>query len=138
MKSVDWENELSGDLGVNEAVDRFYGILTIVFERYVPIKRRFTNDHSKTLLSLKNKLSRAHKRYRRYGDRSEYVEFCSIRNKFNASQDRAYQLYLRVTQDNLVWDPSKFWSYVNTMRNTVGYTSFMYRGANKTTSIQGR
>lgn len=39
LDSVDWETELSEGTEVNAVVDNFYEILTVGFERYVPIKK---------------------------------------------------------------------------------------------------
>jgi len=142
LTSIDWDVELSSHTEVDAVVDRFYDILKIGFERYVPLKKKFSNSHppwySKTLSNLKNRRSRAHKRYKSSGKTTDFIKFCSLRNQFDAAQSRAYQLYLETTQENLISDPSKFWTYVNTMRKTVGYPSFMHRGDKRTTNMQDK
>lgn len=142
LSSIDWDRELSGCADVDLTVDRFYELLMIGFEQHVPLKKRVANKHppwySKTLLNLKNRMSRAHKRYKDIGTFDFYIKFCSLRNQLDAKRSRAYQSYLDTTQENLISDPSKFWAYVNSIRKTVGFPSFMHRGENRTTNMQGK
>lgn len=146
---MNWQSELSEYVEVDAVVDHFYDLLNIGFKRYVPIKRKGLGGHppwySKALLTLKNRKVKAHKRYkdckesRKHVDCTKcYMRFCSLRNQFDSAQFRAFDSYLETTQANLVTDPSKFWSYVNAMRKTVGYPSHMHRGDDRTTSMQDK
>lgn len=123
LSLIDWDIEISGN-DIDDVVDKFYELLKVGFERFVPTKEKLADTHppwySKTLLNLKNRKSRAHKKSKD-GNVNNYIKFCSLRNQFDASQSRAYQSYLDATQENLVKDPSKFWSYVNAMKKTTGY-----------------
>lgn len=142
LSSINWQDELTKDTEIDAVVDRFYELLMVGFKRYVPLKKKLSNKHapwySKTLLNLKNRRSRAHKRYKETGKIVDYMKFCSLRNQFDAAQSRAYKAYLDKTQENLILDPSKFWMYVNSMKKTVGYPSLMHLGDNQTSSMQGK
>lgn len=143
LASINWEEEFSTHTDVDAIVDRFYELLTIGFKQFVPIKKKVSSHHppwySKNLLNLKNRRNRAHKRYKDSNETSDYIKFCSLRNQFDSAQWRAYRAYLENIELNLINDPTKFWSYVNTMKRTVGYPSLMHRGrSNQTTTMQGK
>lgn len=59
-----------------------------------------------------------------------------MRNEFDAARSRAYDLYLDEVQTKLIADPSKFWTYVNSAKKTVGYPGYMHLGDNGTTNMQ--
>ncbi|KAG4068495.1 hypothetical protein HA402_004836 [Bradysia odoriphaga] len=142
LESISWDAELNASTDVDSMVDRFYELLSVGFERYVPIRKKISNAHppwySKNLLNLKNRRNRAHKKFKDRGDTASYVKFCSLRNEFDASQSRAYRIYLDKTQENLVTNPSSFWKYVNSMKKTTGYPSLMRRGDRRTTTAEGK
>lgn len=142
LESVNWDIQLRDMTDVDVMVDRFYELLSVGLERYVPIRKKLSNSHppwySKRLLNLKNRRNRAHKKYKSKGDTPSYVKFCSLRNEFDASQARAYQSYLDRVQDGLVTNPTAFWRYVNTMKRTTGYPSLMHRGDRRTTTPKGK
>lgn len=123
-------------------VNRFYELLEVGFDQFVPLKRKTLSSHppwySATLLNLKNRRNKAHKRYKRLGDATSYARFCSLRNQFDTSQSRAFQAYLDSTQDDLVRNPARFWRYVNDMRKSSGYPSLMYKGDDRTTDVQSK
>lgn len=149
LTSIDWDKELSEISHVDEVNDRFYELLTLGFNRFVPFKKKGTNSHppwyGKSLLALKNRKSKAHKKYRDCVNTGKhpgcikcYVEYCSLRNQFGAAQTRAYDSYVKNAEESLISDPLKFWSYVNVMRKTVGYPSLMFRGDKRTLTMQGK
>lgn len=132
LMSVDWDGLLTNCAHVDSVVDCFYDILHVGFKRFVPLKVKASNSrppwYSKNLLNLKNRMSRAHKKFKSTGEAEHYIRFCSLQNQFDAAQARAYDSYLDETQRSLIADPSKFWAYVNTMKKTVGYHSYMRLG----------
>lgn len=121
-------------------VDAFYDVLTIGFKQFIPLKNKSYNSHppwySKNLSNLKNRMSRAHKEYKRTGLGADHIRYCSLRNQFDTTRSRAYNSYLDETQVKLIADPSKFWSYVNSMKKTVGYPSYMHLNGDGTTNME--
>lgn len=50
LASIDWDGELSKCAEIDSVVDRFYEILHVGFERYVPKKAKFSNSHPPSLV----------------------------------------------------------------------------------------
>lgn len=130
---------LSDVSDVNDAVDRFYGVLLEGFRAHVPLKRFKPSNHppwySKRLIRLKNQKRNAHSR--KDEDADSLMKYRALRSKFKNLQRTLYRKYLDVTEKNLISDPSQFRSYVNSKRKTSGYPSKMFRGTVKSDTAEG-
>lgn len=143
LGQIDWDAEFSAYTGVDDMVERFYGVINAGFERFVPLKKFKSHNHppwySKRLLNLKNRKRRAHASFKENGERTEdKLIFCSLRTEFDQLQRQAYKMYKSTTEDNLVADPAGFWKYVNSVRKVDGYPSSMYLKDDKSETMQGK
>lgn len=136
LSSVSESNFTTSGSDVNDMVDSFYEVLLVGLNKFIPLKRVFQTSgppwYNQRIKNLKNRRSKAYKRYRAsIGTIDEAkckIEFYAIRNEFENMQRVAYDRYIEKTQELLKADPSKFWKYVNSTKNTTGYPSMMYRG----------
>lgn len=141
LDQIDWNIEFLACSDVDSMVERFYGLMTAGFERFVPLKK-FRNDshppwYSRRLLNLKNRKSRAHADFKANGRCVEdKLRFCSLRAEFDRLQYQAYDKYMSSTENNLVADPAGFWKYVNSVRKVDGYPNSMYFKNDKSVSMQ--
>lgn len=135
LQTTDWTSVLTTESDVNEMVGKFYDILINGFNAFIPLKRAKTNDHppwfTKRIAQIKNRLSNAHRRYKKTRENSDYLKFCLIRNELQTSQENAYRAYKDDIENNFVNDPYKFWSYVKNKKKSDGFPSHMKFGDKK-------
>lgn len=129
LSSIDWSARLERVDDVNDAVTIFYDVLLSGLKSFVPFKRNVPSKHppwyNKKVKSLKNRRNKAHRQFKSTGSRSDELTFYAVRREFESAQEGAYQRYLEDTQRDLICDPSKFWHYVKSRRDTTGYPSMM-------------
>ncbi|KAG4068576.1 hypothetical protein HA402_004917 [Bradysia odoriphaga] len=142
LSGIDWTAELSDFTEVDAAVERFYDLLKVGFGLHVPLKKFVTNTHppwySHNLLNLKNRKSRAHDRFKKTGRRIHKLHFFSLRDEFDSKQKLAFRAYMERTESKLISDPSKFWTYVNSVKKVSGYPSSMFLKDNAASTMQGK
>ena len=138
INSIDWSQRLSYS-DVDDKVNSLYEILLKGFEMFIPLKKKIEiNDppwYNKRLRNLKNRVSKANKRYKSETNpdkiRDLRLKFLSLSKEFHSIRDQSYKQYLVNTEEMLISDPSKFWSYVKSRKKTSGYPSMMSRGTRK-------
>lgn len=132
FESIEWDVLLSETTDCNENVNRLYEVLMDGFNRCVPKAKPVKDNHplwyDRSILKLKNKKKRAHKRYKKTKLRSDHAIYNDLRKKFYSYQSVLYKQYLLRTQQNLSNNPSQFWSYVDQKRKTIGYPNTMSYG----------
>lgn len=130
--SIDWGVELDCFDDVNEKVNAFYDNILAGLRAFVPYKRNVPIKHapwySKKVRSLKNQRNKAHKAFKSTGCRTDELKFFALRNEFESTQAIAFNRYLEKTQNDIASDPSKFWQYVKTRKNSTDYPSVMSSG----------
>ena len=80
---------------------------------------------TRTILNLKNKKNKAYKRFMISGSRTDYIIYSNYRRLLSTEINSNYRNYIFKTQQNLTADPSKFRSFVNAKKKTVGCPSSM-------------
>lgn len=141
FSSIDWTQLMSnGDLDDN--VNSFYDVLLDGFEKFIPLKKKMSvNDppwYNKRLRNLKNRVSKASKRYKAETNLDKLPElkmkFLSLSKEFATLRDQSYNKYLVNTEEMLISNPKKFWNYVKSRKKTSGYPSMMSKGTRKSSN----
>lgn len=138
---INWEQLLNGCISVNDAVDLFYDKLSDGFERFVPVLTRKISSYSpwytRTIINLKNRKSRAHKKLSKPHTLADKIKFSSLNKEFIAKQKLAYESYLHDLQNDLADNPRNFRKYVGSKKKTRGYPASMYLKEKKAAVPEG-
>lgn len=128
LRNVDWIS-LFHNCDVQLSVSNFYEILNVGILLCVPSKILCSSNKppwfTKDLITIRNRKNKAYKRYKTSLSYSDYCTYSLLRSDFKRQQSIAYKEYLSRTQSNLVSNPSKFWSYVNSKLKSSGIPSLM-------------
>lgn len=132
LTSCDWSPVLE-ERDIDCAIHSFYIILTRSFLHCVPICKAggtrscppWFNDE---LRQLKNRKSKAWKRFCDSRTDEDYDSYSSLCSQFAALLESSYNLYLEHMRLSLRDDPKRFWSFVNSKRKSDGYPASMCFG----------
>lgn len=116
LSDFDW-NFLNAFNDVNSATYAFYENLNMVFDQTIPFKtstrNRFPFWYSGETIQLIRKKSRVRKRALNSGYQCTYEEFRYLRTALKHSIAKDHTIYLQNTENSLISNPKKFWSYFN-------------------------
>lgn len=136
-----WDHIFSDCATVDEAVDLFYEKLSDGLERFVPVLTKKHTSHppwyTRTVINLKNRKSRAHKKLSKPHLLSDRVAYYSLNKEFQRKQKLAYESYLLDLQNGLTDNPRNFWKYVGSKKKTKGYPASMYLKDEKAAEPEG-
>lgn len=104
---------------LDEKVDILHEILSVAIDKFVPMQSKKNQSkcpwHNKLLQSLKNKKNKEWKRSKLTGDDSDYLRAL---NDFTTLNTELYNTYVDKMSSSLKSDPSSFWRFVNTKKNS--------------------
>lgn len=114
---------------IHDACRQLYTMLDTIFVRSVPktVTKNgkyppwFTGDIIK---NIKNK-SRLWCSYKKSSNIDELNQFKLLRSSIKNDIDNAYKLYIRNIEIQVQSNPNRFWSYINSKRNTTTIPSIM-------------
>lgn len=129
IENYDW-NSLAHFTDVNKQCDFFYTILYDMFSQCVPFKStyKFTYPPWFTHLIKLNIKRKAHylKMHRKFPHISFYLEqYKNLRSQIKKDIKTSYTQYVRNCEISIESDPSKFWKYIQSKRNTSSIPSSM-------------
>lgn len=109
----------------------FYDRLYAIFDMCVPksnssYKRKYPpwfNGNIIKNVKLKAKFWRS---YKQHGNMVSYTEFKRLRTKIKVDIDLAYANYVRNIENNIVREPQKFWSHVNSKKKSTDISTQMF------------
>ncbi|KAL5233002.1 hypothetical protein ACI65C_000412 [Semiaphis heraclei] len=119
LGSFDWENTFSL-YSVDDSAVVFNDALLSSIHKFVPIKvfspskfPKWTSTILKNLIITKKK---AHAVYKRTKSISDYLVFSEYRAKCKRQSKVDYSAHIRHTEEALSSSPSKFWKFVNNLK----------------------
>lgn len=136
---TDWEFLKAFD-DVNLACSEFYKKLHDTFSLSVPQKQQkissyppwFTGQIIRDIKRKSNLLAK----FKRSADDNYFQQFKILRKKIKADISEARQVYARNAEQEIINNPSKFWFYINSLKNTsVMPSSMTYKGESLTDPI---
>lgn len=130
LAEIDWATELEMHDNVNDAVDKFYTILTSQLDLSCPIiSRSQTNEPrwiKRDTLRLKREKRKAHSRWKKYKNSADYDNYHDIRERLDEQIKSDYDEHLREVEKSLQENPKQFWKFVNNRRsNGVGLADYI-------------
>jgi hypothetical protein len=138
LMDVDWSFVSACD-DVNVMCERFYSKLYKIFDLHVPLKKCTTRHYpvwfNSAIITKIRKKSNVFKKYKRTGLPSYFLEFKNLRRDVKREIDVAFRDYILKVQENLVGDPKKFWSFVNTRKGRSRIPSRMSNGGHSLNSF---
>lgn len=137
FKNIDWPSTLCSGT-VDEAIDRFYLVVRNSIEQFVPLIRQGTNRsypvwYSKALIKTIKEKSKAHSRWKKYGNLLDHDEFVMLRSRQRRLQDSCFKKYTADMEKSIKTTPKKFWSYVKALRGGSNFPDTVTLGNTKYT-----
>lgn len=109
---IQWDVILSECANVDEATDLFYDKSSEGLERFVPVLTKKRTSHppwyTRTVINLKNRKNRPHKKLSRPHSFSDEVKYYSLNKEFLRKQNLAYESYLHDVENGLTGNPRNF------------------------------
>ena len=133
LSNKPWSSKLT--IGsITEALSYFYDTLYSLRDEFIPHKRVHTSKYppwfSPALAKVLKEKYKYHKKYKKYGNLSDYLSFTCLRDRAKTLETKCFNSYMQRVESSIKNDPKVFWSYVKNMRCTKGLPSLMkYRNA---------
>lgn len=122
--SVVWK-----DLNVESACNTFYSTLYECVLQCVSMKTRILKAgppwYTSELRSLRNIVSRFHRKHKNSQCNSDYLLFSKARSNFNHLNTACYKNYSIMVQHEIRSNPRKFWNFVDAKRKIKSYPTVM-------------
>lgn len=120
--NVNW-TEMFQAADTDETVRMFYEKLYDILEELVPRRRRRTYSFkhpwwTSELQHLRNVLRKARKRYFRARSAENRVHLHSLEAQYSDCQDAAFHNYIRRMEQTAKQDPSSFWSFIRSRKQS--------------------
>ncbi|GBM93488.1 hypothetical protein AVEN_240941-1 [Araneus ventricosus] len=133
FREIDWSFLLNFN-DIDKAVFSFYNCLNDVFSRTVPLRqtvtRRFPFWYTIETRRLLNRKARVRRLALKCVNPDSVDEFRALRSAVKYSIQKDYNTYLRLTENNLISNHKKFWSYFNNTKhnspNSLYYNNVCY------------
>lgn len=127
LDNINWDRYKTGSLNV--FIDQFYKIMNSAIEQFIPRSPIVLSARepwfNHRLSGLKNRKSKAHKKYKLDPSIVNYEIFSALRSQFKLLNRFLYNLYIVEIESNIRNNPKCFWSYVDSKRKCRGVPSQM-------------
>ncbi|KAL0822801.1 hypothetical protein ABMA28_004807 [Loxostege sticticalis] len=115
LDEINWEDCLNGT-SLENAVHYFYNILYDLRDRHIPHKlvspSKFPVWYNAALKKVLKEKYKYHKKYRTYGNISDYDTFSLLRKRAKALEQECYKAYLKKSEESIIENPKMFWSFI--------------------------
>ncbi|CAH2087310.1 unnamed protein product [Euphydryas editha] len=122
LNNIDWYHRFSNCEDVNAMVTIFYNVLYDIIERLVPKRKnrnsKYPDWFKHSLIKLLKEKERLRIRYRKYGNPRDKLEYEILRNRCRDLFNNCYNSHKRNLEYNISKNPSSFWNYIKSKRNT--------------------
>lgn len=136
FKNVSWHSMFTNS-SLSTVVSDLHELFSISFDLFVPVKTRKTiihNNHpvwfNRRILGLKNRKNKAFKR-----KSIDPITYISLRQQFKETLKTAYLNYIKQIEQNLIEEPQRFWSFVNSTRKSKSLPSSMFLDSDVANSV---
>ncbi|GBN36712.1 hypothetical protein AVEN_232659-1 [Araneus ventricosus] len=138
FREIDWSFLLNFNDN-DEAVFSFYKCLNDVFNRTVPLRqtvtRRFPFWYTIETRRLLKRKAMVRRLALKCVNPDSVDEFRTLRSAVKFSIQKDYNTYLRLTKNNIISNPKRFWSYFNNTKhnspNSLYYNNVCYENDGK-------
>lgn len=128
---------------VNNAVHIFYDKLREILVKHVPIKqklnynRQFPRWFSKQIIDMWKAKEKAKKTYNASKNPEDHNEFKRLRSSLKLHIREAYSRFVRDAEESIRNNPNKFWTFINSKKNTTAIPSTMVNNNQNIDDPQG-
>ncbi|XP_050663966.1 uncharacterized protein LOC126964735 [Leptidea sinapis] len=135
LSAHDWPSLLRTGT-IEEAVDVFYDILYACVDKYVPLRkskpsRSYPKWYSSALIKIVREKYKAHKRWKKYGNPTDYDEFTLLRCRERRVQKQCFNNFTSNCQVNIKSNPKLFWTFAKALRWGSSYPKSLSMGIDK-------
>jgi hypothetical protein len=121
LQSIDWSNILLPMENVDTMVEFFYNTLNEIITKYVPSRnvtstQRYPPWYTRPLIKLSKEKSKFHKKWKVYGNLTDYNTFAVLRKRLRKLERECYLNYNNYTEGKIKENPRFFWTYVKSKK----------------------
>lgn len=127
LSSIDW-NSLFNNADLETCIKHFESIIINCLEKFVPKKIIKENNEpwlNYHLKNLRNKRNRAYKLFIKHKDTRSKNTFESLSKNFDSESILAYNNYCKSIGESILYNPKKFFKFVDIKRKCRGFPSTM-------------
>ena len=125
LTTIDWAAFLA-NCNVDEAVSRFYRVMSDIIDECIPLRRRILHVHynqpwwTPELRNLRNKLRKARKRFLKQRSDENKQLLHNLEELYTNRLNVVFHEYILRNESNAKRDPSSFWTFVKKLRRNSG------------------
>lgn len=132
LDKINWQSNLSIN-SLDEALDFFYKTLYSLRDKYVHHKTISTSSKhppwfTSSLIKILGEKNKHNRKYKIYGNRSDYVSFSILRDRARKFEKECYNLYINKIETAIAHSPKAFWSFVKSKTSNLSFPSTMTYG----------
>ena len=116
LKAINWSEEFTSALNVNDKVARFYEVIDRKLDSHCPMvtkKFRETTWISRKSEQLLKKKRTFHQKWKRHGNERDYEVFSKLRREATESVKVGYENVNAKAKEDIKSNPKAFWTFVN-------------------------
>ena len=118
---------------IEDALNYFYTQLYSLRDKYIPRKSLSSKKHppwyNSSLKKVLKEKSKYHRKYKTYGNISDYQSFSLLRDRAKKLESQCYSTYINKIENSIQHNPKSFWSFVKSKQKTNNYPSTMVLGS---------
>ncbi|XP_059045113.1 uncharacterized protein LOC131840914 [Achroia grisella] len=137
FSTINWDSLFKGN-STEKACETFYGIVNDTICQYIPLKAKHSTHkypiwYSLALIKIIKEKSKAHKKWKKYGNEMDYDEFAFLRKRQHRVQMNCFSSFTKRTEQAIKYSSKAFWSYIKSIRGGSNYPKKFTYGKNEFT-----
>lgn len=129
LEMTNW-NMLTSAESVEHALSLFYSKLYEVRDLYIPVKSLKKSTHpawyTSALIKILKEKYKYHKKYKNYGNLSDYHCFSVLRNRAKQLEAVCFDAYMTKIESSIAKNPKCFWTYIKNKRSSNTLPNVLY------------
>lgn len=121
LNNVNWNLEFASSANVNDMTTILYNYLNMAIQLYTPTSlprnTKFPPWFTKSLIRLLAEKERMRRKYRKYKNPRDSLEYEILRERGHKLQDQCLKTYKTRIERNIISNPKAFWRFVKDRRN---------------------
>lgn len=120
LNDIDWLKTLGVLNNVNDMISKFYEILQVAIDKFVPISSKTSKSYpiwfTPALIKLIKQKHKCHNKIKIYNNPLDKIEFSYLRKDCDKLIKQCYYQYIQHIEEAISNNPKYFWSHMKNMR----------------------
>lgn len=122
LAEIDWVELFASCTDINKAVELFYSKLNESIALHIPRVKSSSTSHvypawySKSLVKLIRCKWKAHKNWKLYNNKRDYLTFSSLRKRVQCMERECFATFITSAENNIKSNPKCLWTFIKSLR----------------------